>query len=84
MYTTADCSVLCRQAKCIKTHWVKHIVALHPLEAGVNIGGGHCVPMPDVEVSRRIGEHGELIPLRSRVILVNLIEAVLSPPLLPF
>jgi hypothetical protein len=62
---------------------VKHIIALHPLEPGMNISGSHGIPMTDMKVTRSIREHGQGIPLGPGIILINLIQIILSPLLLP-
>ena len=79
----ADGSVLRRKAEGIEAHGVKHFVALHPHEAGVDVGGCHGIPVADVEVSRGVGVHGEFVMLGTWVVLVDLIEVVLGPPFLP-
>jgi hypothetical protein len=78
-----DSSILSRQSKGIKTHRVKHIIALHPLEPGMNIRGSHGIPMTDMKITRGIREHGQGIPLGLGALLSNLIQLILSPLLLP-
>ena len=50
----------------------------------MGVRAGHRVPVADVEVARRIGVHGQLVPLRARVVVADLVEVVLGPAALPF
>ena len=59
------------------------LIALHPLVAGVDIRGRHGVPVADVEVAGGIGEHGEGVPLGAGVVVLDLVELILGPLLLP-
>ncbi len=44
----ADSRILCGKPEGIKAHGVEDVITLHPLEAGMGIGGGHSKPVPDV------------------------------------
>jgi hypothetical protein len=46
-----DSSVLRGKAESIETYGMEHIIALHPLKAGMDIRGSHSIPVPDVKVS---------------------------------
>ena len=83
MDSTADGRVLCGKAEGVEPHGVQHVVALHAAEAGMGIGGGHGVPVADVQVSGGVGVHGHLVPARTVVVIGNAIDAVGLPPLLP-
>ena len=78
-----DRRVLGRQAEGIESHRMKNVVALHPPEAGMSIGRRHRVPVPDVNRAGRIRVHRQLVPLRPRVVVVNGVQPVAGPPLLP-
>ncbi len=78
-----DSCVLRRQPESIKAHRMEHVIALHPLEPGMDIRGRHGIPVPDMEVTRGIGEHGQGIELRATVTLLDLVKSVNCPFLLP-
>jgi len=50
MDASANSSVFRWESKGIKAHGVKHIISLHSLKAGMDIGGGHSIPMPNMEI----------------------------------
>ena len=50
---------------------------------GVDVRGGHGVPVADVEVPRGVGEHGELVPLGLVGVFVDAVEGVGGPAVLP-
>ena len=75
--------VLGRQTKGVEPDGEQDVVALHPHQAGPRIGWGHGVPVPHVEVARRVGEHGEGVVLGAVPIDAGPIEAVGLPALLP-
>src|SRR6185503_17036210 len=61
-----------------------HVLAVHPMEPGEGVGGGRDVPVPDVEVARRVRVHREQVELRTRLVLqVDPIEPELLPAALP-
>ena len=84
MDSTLDGRVLSIQPECVKAHWVKHIVTLHAAEARMSIRWTHRIPVTDMEVTRGVRVHRQLIPLRARVVVVDLVGAALEPALLPF
>ncbi len=83
MDAALDGGVLRRQAEGVEAHGMQHVVALHPLEAGVDIRRGHGVPVADVQVARGVGEHGQGVPLGTALVFGYLVEAVSGPLLLP-
>ncbi len=78
-----DGSVLGGQTEGVKAHGVEDIIALHALETGMDIGGSHGVPVPDVQVPGGIGEHGQGVPLRLGIVPIHPVQVVFSPPPLP-
>ena len=78
-----DGGVLGGQTEGVEAHGVKHVVALHPLETGADVGGRHGVPVADVQVARGVGEHGQGVPLGAGRVLTDLVELILRPLLLP-
>ena len=79
-----DGGVLCREAEGVEAHGMHYVVALHPLEAGVDIGRGHGVPVADMEVARGVGEHGQGVPLGFRRLVRSAVKVISSPFGLPF
>ena len=62
-----DGVLLCWQTECIPTHRVKHVVALHAVEAGENVRGRVAFDMADMKsVSTGIWEHVEDVVFRTR------------------
>ena len=78
-----DGGVLGGEAEGVEAHGVEDVVALHAPEAGVDVRGGHGVPVADVEVPRGVGEHGELVPLGLVGVFVDAVEGVGGPAVLP-
>ncbi len=78
-----DGGVFSRQAEGIKTHREHHIEALHPLEARPGIRGRHRIPVTDVQVAGRIGQHRQGIELGLIRVDVRMIELVGVPAALP-
>ena len=79
----ADGGVFGGKAEGVEAHGVEDVEALHSAKAGVAVGGGHDVPVADVEVARGVGVHGKLVPLGAGVVVGSVVDAVLFPPLLP-
>ena len=79
----ADGGVFGGEAEGVEAHGVEDVEALHSPEAGVGVGGGHDVPVADVEVTGGVGVHGKLVPLGAGVVVGGVVDAVLLPPLLP-
>jgi hypothetical protein len=62
-----DGVLLCWQTECIPTHRVKHVIALHAVEAGENVRGRVAFDMADMKsVSTGIWEHVEDVVFRTR------------------
>ena len=83
MDAVLDGGVLGGQAEGVEAHGVENCVALHAHEPRVGVRRRHGVPVADVEVAGRVGEHGELVPLGVRVVIAGLVEPVVPPPCLP-
>ena len=71
-------------AERVETDGEKDVEALHSFVARGRIGRRHGVPMPDVQVAGRIGEHGQEVILGPRRILVGVVQPTLGPQGLPF
>ena len=78
-----DGSVFSRQTEGIETHREEYVVTLHALKAGTGVWGRHGVPMTDVKVAGRIGQHGEGVELGFVRVALRLVEAVRLPACLP-
>ena len=78
-----DGCVLGGEPEGVETHGVEDVVALHALETGVDVRGGHSVPVADVQVPGGVREHGQLIPLGLVGVFLHAVQPVLDPPLLP-
>ena len=83
MDSSLDRGVLGVQAEGVEPHRMQDVIALHPHEPGVGVRARHGVPVADVEVARRVRVHGELVPLRARVVVPDLVEPVRVPAVLP-
>ena len=83
MDAVLDGGVLGGEAEGVEAHGVEDVVALHAAEAGMDVRGGHGVPVADVEVPRGVGEHGELVPLGLIGVFVDAVEGVGGPAVLP-
>ena len=84
MDTPADSGILRRQAKGVETDGMQYVVSLHPAEASVAIGGSHCVPVADMQVSGGIGVHRQVVPLGPRVVVYDSVKVIFGPAFLPF
>ena len=79
-----DRRVLGRQPERIEADREEHVVAVHPAEAGQRVARGDDVPVPDVQVARRIRVHRQQVVLGSRVVdQVRLVQPELGPARLP-
>jgi hypothetical protein len=78
-----DRRVLGGEAEGVEADREHHVGALHALEAGARIGRRHRVPVADVEIARRIGEHGQAVHLPAGGVDRRLVQAVVGPTLLP-
>lgn len=82
--TGLDGILLGGEAVSVITHRVKHVKTLLALKASIDIAGYIAEGMTDMQPgTRRIGEHIEDIELRTRGILMYLIDMILAPELLP-
>ena len=73
-----------RQTECVKPHWLKHFVALHPLETRVGVRGSVIVPVPRVQFcARRIGKHFKDVPFFIDSVAVELVKPGVRPDFLP-
>ncbi len=79
-----DRGVLGRQAEGVEAHREEHVVAPHPVIAGDRVGRRLDVPVPDVEIPRRVVVHGQQVVLGpGRVSEVRPIQVELCPARLP-
>ncbi len=78
-----DGGVLRRQAEGVEAHGEEDVVAAHTPVSGLHVGGGHGVPVADVQVARGVGEHREVVELGPGVVVGRAVEAVGGPALLP-
>ena len=78
-----DRRVLGGQPEGVEAHGRHNVAAPHPHEAGVGVVGGVAVPVPDVQVARRVGVHRQRVPLRTRVVVGGVVEPVVVPAAAP-
>ena len=79
-----DGGVLGRQPEGIEPDREEHVDAVHPPETGERVARGDDVPVPDVQVARRVRIHGQQVVLGLvRVRQVGLVQPELIPALLP-
>ena len=79
-----DGRVLSRQPERVEADREEHVVALHPPEPGERVGRALDVPVPDVQVARRVVVHREQVVLGpARVPEVGLVHPELVPAGLP-
>ena len=75
--------ILRRQPECIKANGKQDVVAPHAPQARSGVGGGHGVPVADVQIAGRIRVHRQEVVLPPRVEVPGLVQAVLLPASLP-
>ena len=78
-----DRRVLGRKPERVETHREHDVVAAHPHEARARIGRNDRVPVTDVQIARRVREHGEGVVLGSARADVGIVEMVRLPAPLP-
>src|SRR5918995_228691 len=83
LYAPLDRCVLGGQPEGVEAYREEHPVAVHPHKARSGVRGRHRVPVPDVQITTRVREHRERIVLGLALVLVDLVQAALGPPLLP-
>ena len=80
----ADGSVLGRQPEGVEAHGEEHVVAAHAAVARGGVGGRLGVPVPHVQVTRRVGVHRQEVVLRPRAVVeVDGVQALVLPGLAP-
>jgi hypothetical protein len=84
MDAALDGGVLGRQAKGVEPDREEDVVALHAFVAGADVGGRHCIPVADVQVTAGVGEHGQRVVLGLAVVNHGAVELVFFPLFLPF
>ena len=72
-----------RQTEGVESDGVQHVVALHPAEPGVSVRRRHGVPVADVQITRRVRVHGHFEPFGARIVVLDMVDPVPFPPLLP-
>ena len=83
MDAVPDGRILGRQAEGVEAHREHHVIALHALVAGARIRRRHRVPMADVQVAARIGQHGQCVMLGPALVDDGAIQLVGFPFRLP-
>ena len=79
-----DRGVLGRQPERVEADREEDVVAVHPPEARDRVGRRLDVPVPDVQVARRVRVHREQVELApARVVEVGVVRARLVPARLP-
>ncbi len=79
-----DRGVLGGQAKGVEADRHEDVLAVHAMEAGDGVGWGLHVPVPDMEIPRRVVVHRQQVELGlGRVAQVRIVQAELRPALLP-
>src|SRR5262249_46798935 len=78
-----DGGVLSRQTKGIKTNRKENIVAIHAPEARRGVTRRVGVPVASVQVTGRIRQHGQRIPLGVAGVFDRGVQPFFCPPLLP-
>ena len=77
--------VLSRKSERVEAHRLEYFVSLHPLETGERVGRSEIEPVSDVKFrSRRIRKHFESIVLLVHLGLVESVQSVFRPTILPF
>jgi len=78
-----DRRVFRRQAKGIEPHREQDVVALHLHVARPRVGGRHRIPVADMQVAGRIGQHGQGVILGPGQVDRLAVQVGLGPALLP-
>ncbi len=83
MDAVLDGCFLCWQTEGVKSDGEHDVVSLHTDIARFGIGWGHGIPVPNVQVTRSIGKHGQKVELWPRIILPGMVQSVCLPLFLP-
>ena len=83
MHAVFNRRVLSRQAESVETHGRQNVIAAHPHEANVSVMRRIVVPVTNVEIAGRVRIHGKLVPLGTRIVVVDAVETVRRPALPP-
>ena len=83
MNLVLDGGVFRWEAERVETNWEEHVVALHALKARAGVRRSHRVPMPDVKVTRGIGQHGKGVKLGLVRVTLGFVQAIRLPAGLP-
>ena len=78
-----DRRVLRRQAEGVEPDRVQHVVTLHAQVAGARVRRRHRIPVADVQVAGRIGQHGQEVVLLALRIDARPVQPIALPALLP-
>ena len=77
-----DGGIFCRQAKGVPAHGLQHVLALHALVAGDDIGNGVVAYVAHMQFAAGVGEHGQTVEFLPLVVLLHGEAVVLQPVLL--
>ena len=78
-----DRRVLGRQAEGVEPDRVHHVVPIHAQEAGARVRRRHGIPVADVQVARRIGQHRQEVVLPALRVDARPVQPVALPAPLP-
>ena len=78
-----DRRVLGGQTERVEADGEEDVVALHAAIAGRGVAGRHRVPVADVQVARRVGQHRQEVELLAARVFDRRVQAVRFPLLLP-
>ena len=79
-----DRGVLGRQPERVEADRQEDVLAVHPVEPGDRVGRRDDVPVPDVDVARRVGVHRQQVEARPLLVVeVGPVEPELGPLRLP-
>ena len=79
-----DGGVFSGEAEGVEPHREQHVEAPHAHVTGAGVGGGHGVPVADVQVAAGVGQHGQGVVLGARPVHIGVVYAGFFPMLLPF
>ncbi len=83
MGVVLDGRVLGGQAKGVEARREEDVEAVHAPPACACIAGRERVPVAGVQIARRIGQHGQRVPLGPVRILDRVVQTLIHPGLLP-
>ncbi len=78
-----DGCILRRESKRIEADRKHHVVPVHAQVAGARVGRGHGKPVPDMEVARGVGQHGQEVELLLLRVDLRSVQFILRPTRLP-